>query len=209
VFPDLLERLAGKTPSSAIVAVYGSSEAEPIAHQAMADISAAQWARMRAGGGILAGRPIDGLGLRIVDDEIVVTGAHVNKSYLGGFGDAENKLRLDGETWHRTGDAGCLDDAGNLWLHGRLSARAGDFYPFDVEVPARTWPGVRRAAMLPELVPPRIILEGIESSPGAWQSEANVLGNIRVVHGRVPFDRRHRSKIDYIALRRAFPSGRD
>jgi hypothetical protein len=63
--------------------------------------------------------------------------------------------------------------------------------------------------MLPELVPPRIILEGIESSPGAWQSEANVLGNIRVVHGRVPFDRRHRSKIDYIALRRAFPSGRD
>lgn len=204
VFPDLLDRLAARLPRAEIVAVYGSTEAEPIAHLPAAAISAEEWVRMRRGGGILAGRPIDGLQLRIIDDEIVVSGPHVNKGYLGGIGDAENKLQLDGEIWHRTGDAGTLDAEGKLWLHGRRAARVGAIYPFDVEAPARMWPGVRRAALLPELVPPTIVLDGVEPTPGLWQSQASALGELRVVNGSVPLDRRHRAKIDYTALRRAF-----
>ena len=32
IFPDLMERLAASFPGAEIVAVYGSTEAEPIAH---------------------------------------------------------------------------------------------------------------------------------------------------------------------------------
>ena len=124
---------------------------------------------MRDGKGLLAGRPIDRIRLRIVDDEIVVTGDHVNKGYLDGRGDADNKLRIDGEIWHRTGDAGRLDDDGLLWLRGRLSAKAGDFYPFEVEVAARSWPGVRRAALVPGSDPPMLAIEGDEPPRDRWQ----------------------------------------
>jgi acyl-CoA synthetase (AMP-forming)/AMP-acid ligase II len=143
VFPDLLEHLSTRLPGTRIVSVYGSTEAEPIAHQALADISPTQWTAMTTGAGLLAGRPSSGTQLRIIDDEIVVTGRHVNRGYLNGVGDADNKLHLDGQIWHRTGDAGRLDPDGFLWLRGRLSARAQTLYPFEAEIAARSWPGVR------------------------------------------------------------------
>ena len=55
--------------------------------------------------------------------EIVVSGPHVLKGYLRGEGDRETKFKVDGETWHRTGDAGCVDQEGSLWLLGRCAAR--------------------------------------------------------------------------------------
>jgi acyl-coenzyme A synthetase/AMP-(fatty) acid ligase len=202
VFADLLERLSMRLPKTGIVSVYGSTEAEPIAHQRAADISADQWKAMREGKGLLAGKPIDRIALRIIDDEIVVTGDHVNKGYIDGRGDADNKLRIDGDVWHRTGDAGRLDDDGLLWLRGRLSAKAGDFYPFDVEVAARSWPGVRRAALVPGSEPPLLALEGEEPEAGAWQKLSEALGHISCVRvERVPLDRRHASKVDYTKLR--------
>jgi acyl-CoA synthetase (AMP-forming)/AMP-acid ligase II len=201
VFPDLLERLSMRLPKTDIVSVYGSTEAEPIAHQRAADISAGQWQAMREGKGLLAGRPIDRIGLRIIDDEIVVTGDHVNKGYLDGRGDAENKLRLDGDIWHRTGDAGRLGEDGSLWLRGRLSANAGGFYPFELEVAARSWPGVRRAALLPGSEPPILAIEGDEMETGSWQQRSQTLGGVRCVKvDRVPLDRRHASKVDYTKL---------
>ena len=38
VFPDMLERLAAARPATAVTAVYGSTEAEPIAHISTAGI---------------------------------------------------------------------------------------------------------------------------------------------------------------------------
>ena len=209
VFPDLLERLAAAHPSTRIVSVYGSTEAEPIAHQAMGDIPAGLWAKMRSGGGLLAGRPVAAVKLRIVDDEIVVTGDHVNKGYLDGAGDAENKLRIDGEIWHRTGDAGSIDDEGLLWLRGRLSAAAGKLYPFDVEIAARSWPGVRRAALVPGTAPPVLAIEGSEAHAGAWREASKQLGVAPLVT-HIPLDRRHRSKVDYTRLSQTVsrPQGR-
>ena len=202
VFPDLLERLASRLPATRIVSVYGSTEAEPIAHQVMQDISAAQWAAMKRGSGLLAGRPIAGLGLKLLDGEIVVTGAHVNKSYLGGVGDTDNKLVIDGEVWHRTGDAGHRDAEGFLWLRGRLSGRAGNFYPFELETAARFWPGVRHAALVPSEIPPLLALEGNEPHRGAWRKAADALGTVNIVAVKIPLDRRHRSKVDYVKLRK-------
>jgi acyl-CoA synthetase (AMP-forming)/AMP-acid ligase II len=202
VFPDLLERLTARLPQTDVVAVYGSTEAEPIAHQHVGDISADDWRAMRGGAGLLAGPPVPAVQLRILDDEIVVTGDHVNKGYLDRADDRSTKLAIDGTIWHRTGDAGRLDPAGRLWLLGRLDGRAGALFPLGVEAAARFWPQVRQAALIAIDGKPVLAIEGDTASRELWQREADRIGELRVVPvATMPLDRRHRSKIDYPALR--------
>jgi len=203
VFPDLLKRLQQNYPQADIVSVYGSTEAEPIAHQHLKDMPASAFEKMQTGHGLFAGRPINDIQLDILNDEIIVTGNHVNKSYMNGVGDADNKLTRDGVTWHRTGDAGHLDANGELWLRGRLSAKAGSFYPFDVEVAARQWDGVTQAALIPNSAPPMLALTGVEPEDGAWQTQASELGGLKVIKLKtLPMDKRHNSKIDYAAIKK-------
>lgn len=202
VFPDLLKRLSRQMPKTDVVTVYGSTEAEPIAHQHVRDIDAGQWRAMEEGAGLLAGRPVSAIALDIIDDEILVTGAHVNKAYMNGVGDADNKLHRAGDVWHRTGDAGRLDERGFLWLRGRLSASAAGRYPFEVEVVARQWPGVRHAALVPGLEPKLIAIEGDEPRQGYWDASAAETFDAEVLKTTLPLDRRHRSKVDYPRLQR-------
>ncbi len=203
VFPDLLERLHAKMPKTSLVAVYGSTEAEPIAHLDIREISERQWQAMKEGNGLLAGRPVSDVDLQIVDEEILVTGEHVNKGYLDGHGDAGNKVMIDGRIWHRTGDAGRLDDDGALWLKGRHSAKAGAFYPFELEAAARFWPGVKNAALVPATDPPLLAVEGDQEHEDMWNERARLMGDVAVRRVRkIPLDRRHRSKIDYTVLQR-------
>ena len=73
----------------------------------------------------------------------------VLKSYLDGRGDAETKVTLDAEIWHRTGDAGRLDEEGKLWLLGRHQARWNDLYPLQIEAAgssASSWNQMRLLA---------------------------------------------------------------
>lgn len=177
VFPHLLDALQRLAPGAEVVAVYGSTEAEPIAHTARHEVRSADLAAMRDGSGLLAGCPIPDIQLRVLPDrwgaaigpytaaeleslclppgttgEIVVSGEHVLTGYLGGRGDHETKFRVDSTIWHRTGDAGYLDAEGRVWLLGRCSARIEDgrgaLYPFSVECAASACPGVRRAAVV-------------------------------------------------------------
>jgi acyl-CoA synthetase (AMP-forming)/AMP-acid ligase II len=204
VYPDILQELSDRQPGLEIVSIYGSTEAEPIAAQALSDLSAEDWRKMKSGGGLLAGQPTVNTRLALRQDEITVTGPHVNKGYLGGIGDSDNKLTQDGEIWHRTGDAGRLDDAGRLWLLGRMKARAGRFFPFQVEAAARFWPGVRQAALIPERVPETLALAGDEAHAAAWKERARDDFGIEIaVVNAIPMDKRHRSKVDYVALRHA------
>lgn len=202
VFPDVIEALAGRFPAAEIVAVYGSTEAEPIAHLHHRDVQAEDWRAMRDGKGLLAGRPIPEIELKIIDDEIVVTGDHVNKGYLDPSHDIANKVMIDGRIWHRTGDAGRLDEAGRLWLLGRHEARVGTLYPFALEVAARGWPGVRRAALLAIEGKAVLAVEGDGREIERWRERAAAfdVDTVRWV-GRLPLDRRHGSKIDYTVLR--------
>jgi olefin beta-lactone synthetase len=176
VFPRTLDRLQAMAPRAAVCAVYGSTEAEPIAHVTRDEVADADRAAMRAGAGLLGGIVVPSLDLRILPDrwgspigpydaaafdrivlsggqhgEIVVAGAHVLPGYLDGRGDEATKFRVGDRVWHRTGDAGYLDRANRLWLLGRCAGRVDDargtLYPFAVECAAMALPWVARAAL--------------------------------------------------------------
>lgn len=229
VFPSLLQKLQQAAPSAEVVAVYGSTEAEPIAHVACQEIDAQDWKAMRDGKGLLAGVPIPEIRLRILPDqwggpivdfeevpagqigEILVTGDHVLKTYLHGRGDEETKVLIENETWHRTGDAGYLNARGRLWLVGRCSARIADehgtLYPFTVECVAMTFPEVRRAAFV-EHQGKRLLVVEPETSLGKEtlriMESAIAWANISEVRlvKRMPVDSRHNAKINYPKLRK-------
>ena len=234
VFPNLIARAKGLLPQGEVIAVYGSTEAEPIAHVASAEISDADYRSMRDGGGLLAGAPIDEIELAVLPNrwgeplaaftpdsfraahlapgevgEIVVSGAHVVRGYLHGRGDAETKFDVGATRWHRTGDLGRLDESGRLWLLGRCTAAVHDarstLYPFAVECAAQQIAGVRRAALA--VVAQRRILayEGESGLPVRDALAWASLDEIRRVEA-IPLDSRHNSKIDYPALSRLLAS---
>lgn len=155
VFPSLLKELEMVFPKAELISVYGSTEAEPIAHVSSKEMTADDLQKTFEGNGLLAGKPIQEIELAIVNPEnldafskgmckkfdrlpayvtgeIVVRGKHVVKTYLNGLGDAETKISSsskqlhDWKVWHRTGDAGYLDSEGRLWLMGRCAVKISD-----------------------------------------------------------------------------------
>ena len=198
VFPDLLDRLRTRAPALRIVAVYGSTEAEPIAHIDWAEASDADRAAIRDGAGLLAGHVAPAARVRIVDEEIQVAGEHVVSGYLDPARDASTKVRDDhGTVWHRTGDAGRFDAEGRLWLLGRVEGRVGSLRPFPIETAARGWPGVRRAALAGVDGRAVLAVEGDAAYLPDWRARFAALGGADVRHvRRLPLDRRHGSKVD-------------
>ena len=219
VFPDLLDRLAEVAETA--VAVYGSTEAEPIAHAGPPSVADRQ--RTAEGAGLLAGRPVPQVDLRVVPDaagplgpftaaewerqslapgetgEVVVTGDHVVPGYLDGQGDAETKVDVEGRRWHRTGDAGRLDADGRLWLLGRCAAasrRDGrTVYPLQVEAALRAR-GLRGAFV--DLGGRRVVAVADPEIPDAEVLDAVPWAGIDAVArlAALPVDRRHNAKID-------------
>ena len=66
VFPSLLLRFRERWPSGQVHVVYGSSEAEPIAHVAEAEIGKDDYLAMQNGGGLLVGRPVKEIKLAVL-----------------------------------------------------------------------------------------------------------------------------------------------
>ena len=223
VFPDLVKRLERSSPSARIISVYGSTEAEPIAHVSQGEVSAEDLAAMRRGAGLLAGEPDPHVELRIIRrqwgtpippldraafdavscgtgeaGEIVVTGAHVVRGYLHGLGEEETKFRVDGCVWHRTGDLGYLDERVRLWLLGRASAviedSRGVLYPFAVECCAREVLGVRRVGVVAHGLRRVLVIEN--SRGDGWIDEAAALRALGW------------AEIDRVVSVRAFPMDR-
>jgi olefin beta-lactone synthetase len=203
VYPNLLRAAARAAPAAAIHAVYGSTEAEPIAHLELTDISEADWRAMAEGAGLLAGKPIAEIAIELREHEVFVTGAHVNSGYLDPADDGSTKSVRDGVLWHRTGDAARIDERGRLWLLGRRQAASGGLFPFAVETAALSWPGVQQAALLADEGRARLALAGDGLNATDLSVRAKVLGDIAVVLVKeVPMDRRHNSKADYARLRK-------
>ncbi len=236
VFPRLLLKLRFVAPQAEILAVYGSTEAEPITVIGHRAIAPEDEARTLGGQGLLAGFPVSTIQLRILPDqwgrpigplsreafataclppgvsgEIAVSGEHVLPGYLNGQGNEETKFSVEGTRWHRTGDAGYLDDRGRLWLLGRCAARIEDsrgiLYPYAVEAIATQHPGVRRAAFVTHAG--KRILAFEPDHAVANQNLGKLtdrlhwacIDEMRLVR-HLPVDPRHNAKIDYPNLRR-------
>lgn len=234
VLPPLARRLRDVVKGTVHV-VYGSTEAEPIA-----GITADGMVSAAAGGeGVCVGEPVAHVRLKIVratdepialDDagwtewevapgapgEIVVTGDHVLKAYVGDPAAQQRaKIPDGGTTWHRTGDAGRLDAQGRLWLLGRVQERhvrdGHTWWPLPAEVRALAVAGVSHAAyvtMPGDAGHPRAVL-CIEGDPGA---QATLAPEVRArvapwpvdevcVLRTIPRDPRHASKTDLEGLR--------
>ncbi|RUS97360.1 peptide synthase [Dulcicalothrix desertica PCC 7102] len=175
VMPNSLIELQKIAPNSQIATVYGSTEAEPIAyshHHQTEDI-----ATTLTGGGLLVGKPVDSIQLRIlpqswgkpispytnakftaacqpigIPGEIVVSGNHVLSRYLNGDGNEETKFTVEKTSWHRTGDTGYIDNQGRLWLLGRcigcIEDNYGTLYPLAVEGIMQNHPDIRYSAVI-------------------------------------------------------------
>jgi acyl-CoA synthetase (AMP-forming)/AMP-acid ligase II len=232
VFPRLMDKLKSMSPHAEIVAVFGSTEAEPIAHIRGSEITDEDKSMMETGGGLLAGLPVPEIQLRIVREErswpksvltemefaerclppgvageVVVSGPHVQPGYLHGMGDEETKFRVADKVWHRTGDAGSLDPAGRLWLLGRSSAKIRDargvIYPFQVESAVLLDPRIVRAALVSHQGK-RVL--AVELSHAGQVTEVQAYARAQIdevrVLPRLPLDKRHNAKIDYVALQK-------
>lgn len=229
VFPQLLDLLAEVFPNAQVVSVYGSTEAEPIAHMAVAQDGCQ--ALSTIGAGLPQGKVSPHVDLAILSGdvfsqysesdfqtaraaanvvgEIVVAGRHIIDGYIGAIGDSESKIRVGSRIFHRTGDAGYLDSNGNLFLVGRASMKiatpAGSVYPLAVEAAAMATGLVDSCAFL-EVDKKRVLVAKLNSSANR-NSEAILRQSLKfayidkvAIRGNIPMDKRHSSKILYKKL---------
>jgi acyl-CoA synthetase (AMP-forming)/AMP-acid ligase II len=177
VMPPLAAALRRVAPNARFLAVYGSTEAEPIAVLDADDVTPGDHDAMRDGAGLLAGVPCVPGRLAVIaaqggmvcgpfagDDaplrlalpaygvgEIVVAGSHVVPHYLDRADDATTKICAGTTMWHRTGDLGYRDESGRLWLVGRAAAviddARGTIEPLRVECALAYRPEIERCAV--------------------------------------------------------------
>ena len=231
---DLCARVLGAFPGVDGRIVYGSTEAEPIAHVSMANVLDAD------GDGYLVGASVPELEVELVElperldtelrpgalaeravpvGEVVVKGPSVSRDYVGDpDAVALNKVReADGSVWHRTGDIARRDGDGRLWLVGRrgleVRHRGGSLQPLAVEAGLIEIDGVRAAALVAHAGQPEGELAVALDKPSRLHDiqahlNASGLGDLPVrVLSELPTDLRHNSKVDRAALVSLLESG--
>ncbi|WP_432549098.1 alpha/beta fold hydrolase [Kineococcus arenarius] len=241
----LLQRVRELMPLADPRTPYGATEVLPATDVSLSDVLEAG-----AGEGICVGRPVPGVVVGIapldadghagedvtgepgVTGEVVVGGEHVKDHYdqLWATHAASVRVRPSAELaralgagrWHRTGDVGHLDDAGRVWVEGRLAhvvVTADEVVtPVGVEQRAESVDGVARAALVG--VGPRearqlvVVAEAEEAVTGPVRrttvAPPSLAEAVRVATGRglaavllvpaLPTDVRHNSKIDRVRV---------
>lgn len=216
VYPRDLKKMQHLLPTSHIYGLYGSTESEPISHMLAKDYTEEKQKATCEGYGLYVGTPVKEIKVKIIESsllsgtqnlseietetgEIIVSGEHVLKGYLNGEGDGENKIHINGEIWHRTGDAGYLDKNGELWLLGRYSQKIikndNVLYPFAVE--AALYERGYKTAIVMHKGKICLIVEG--ELPAAKITERFEIEEVISVP-KIPRDKRHNAKVDYTEL---------
>ena len=211
---------------------YGMTEVLPVADIDLAGLDAAG-----PGEGICVGIPVPGavVGISALDDSGAATGLPTDEPGVTGeilVSAPWAKDRYD-RLWatqsrasrdqgrHRTGDVGHLDDAGRLWVQGRLAhvvtTADGPVTPVGVEQRVLALPGVRAAAcvgvgpagaqvvvvvVVPDLAPAR---RELLAGPELTLQVRNVAGvpvAAALLRSDLPVDVRHNFKIDRAELSR-------
>ncbi|HAE37326.1 MAG TPA: AMP-ligase, partial [Candidatus Riflebacteria bacterium] len=158
--------------------------------------------------------------------ELLVAGEHVCRAY---YNNPEafktSKIRDHKDiVWHRTGDLGRLDEAGNIWIVGRIHnaiERGGNYlFPVQAEVVLKRQPYTRLAAYLgvPDeklgektvcVIAPKDNAE-IKNQKLCTEREAEIRRVMAkneipvdqvIFYPDIPMDLRHRSKVEYGILR--------
>ena len=228
----LLAKVQDLVPAARIHTPYGMTEALPVTDIDLAGIRAAG-----AGNGVCVGTPVAGAKVAIapldahgtvadeprqtpnLTGEILVRAPHVKDRYDRLWITERMSTSIPG--WHRTGDVGHLDDAGRLWVEGRLghvlNTATGPTTPVAGEHAAESVPGAGRAALVGvgpagtqasvvvmETVPrtrraapaPEELAKSVRAAVAKTGTEVSAV----LVVPELPTDIRHNSKIDRAAL---------
>ena len=203
---SLLRSLMSTFPNATLQVVYGSTEAEPISVLAVQQFTCLE--NGEKSDEVLVGTPVPAVQVQIRNQEICVTGDHVNPAYLNDSEatsihkfqakDTNGQERI----WHRTGDAGYLDEQGQIWLLGRIGHDVAGHWPFPVESQIEELTFVRRAGLVECHGRPILAVE-LDQPPPNWLKTIRTLFDIQIVQvERIPLDPRHQAKIDRSALRK-------
>ena len=217
VFYSLMKKIKDVFTNAKIIALYGASEAEPISVLNFEDITEEDIENMKNGDGLLAGKIVNEIELKIeelektpeknkiseIKGEILVRGENVVDGYL-------NIEKNSDENWHRTGDMGYINKKGQLILLGRVKGRIqieeNIYYPFTVETAFSFCKNVKKSVLTSKNNKLYLIVERNPEFKGnlSEDSEINELkekfGIFKIIETKIPMDKRHNSKTDYKRL---------
>ena len=217
-----LEAFSLLAPAAELHTPYGMTEVLSVA-----DIDLDTLARLGPGRGVCVGLPLARVGLRIEPlpggdgecGEIVVSAPWLSLGYDGLWATNDRARFVDGDgvEWHRTGDVGHLDDAGRLWVEGRLAhvvaTAEGPVTPVPLEIAVTEATGLRCAVagVGPDGTQQVVVVVEDEGKAGlaataidravrSAVAEQPLAAVLSVPH--LPVDIRHNSKIDRARLGR-------
>ena len=227
-------------PQGDIYTPYGATEALPVASTSASEVLEETIARSREGAGTCVGgrfSQIQWKVIRIEDGplaeiaevdplpageigELMVRGPVVTKEYVTNtYANAIHKVNDQGETWHRMGDVGYLDEEDRFWFCGRKAHRVrtanGVMFTIPCETIFNQHPRVYRSAlvgigpvdqqrpiMIVELWPDKQcgddqdrqqLIEELQTLAGSHRLTEPVQHVL--IHPALPVDIRHNSKI--------------
>ena len=226
VFYSLMKKIKEVFTNAKIIALYGASEAEPISVLNFEDITEEDIENMKNGDGLLAGKIVNEIELKIeelekmpkknkilkdnnIEDfsalkgEILVKGENVVNGYL-------NVEKKPNEKWHRTGDMGYINKKGQLILLGRVKGRIqiekNIYYPFTVETAFSFCKNLKKSVLTSKNNKLYLFAERNPEFKGNLSEDSEIkelkekFGIFKIIETEIPMDKRHNSKTDYKRL---------
>ena len=217
VFYSLMKNIKEVFANAKIIALYGASEAEPISVLNFEDITEEDIENMKNGDGLLAGKIVNEIELKIEElektpeknkisenkGEILVRGENVVDGYL-------NIEKNSDENWHRTGDMGYINKKGQLILLGRVKGRIqieeNIYYPFTVETAFSFCKNLKKSVLTSKNNKLYLFAERNPEFKGNLSEDSEIkelkekFGIFKIIETHIPMDKRHNSKTDYKRL---------
>lgn len=214
VFYSLMEKIKKVFTNAKITALYGASEAEPISVLNFEDITREDIENMKNGEGLLAGKIVNEIELKIekldnvkdsseLKGEILVKGENVVNGYL-------NVKKNPVENWHRTGDMGYINRKGQLILLGRVKGliqiEENIYYPFTIETAFSFCKNLKKSVLTSKDDKLYLFAERNPEFKGDLSEDNEIkelkekFGIFKIIETEIPMDKRHNSKTDYKRL---------
>ncbi|MCZ7527940.1 MAG: acyl--CoA ligase [Acidimicrobiia bacterium] len=184
IHPDTLAEAIRAAPSTRLIQIFGQTEVSPItvlSHDDHVRAASGDTSLLRS-----VGRPLPEVELQIEDPDAEGIGELVVR--------APHAFDADADGWRRTGDLGCLDPEGYVFLHGRRNdriVRGGEnIYPVEIEAVLVSHPEVVEACVVG--VPDRrwgeVVKAVVVTRPGAEVTAAALQAHVRdrLAHFKVP-----------------------